>query len=151
MVWAYHLPMRRAMFVCLIFIVLLRGMLGTAMAMGNATSTLGATPQHCMTSGPASATAMHDHQAHAAQPDSSHAQHTAAAHCHDAEANQPPCNSGMHAHGASCAACDICHSAMLAPVIAADAMQLPPSQPPPGHSAIFASVLPAQLSKPPIL
>jgi len=151
MVWAYHSPMRRAMFVCLIFVVLLRGMLGTAMAMGNATSALGATPHHCITAAPTSAIPTHDDHDHSAHSDSSHAQHIASADCHSAEANQPPCNSGMHVHGASCAACDICHSAMLAPATVSGAMQLAPTQAPPGHSAIFASVLPAQLSKPPIV
>lgn len=133
-----------------LFIVLLlvfRGLLGDAMAMGNVAPP--AAPAH-------SAGASHDmagagHAAHAA----SAAQGApAAAHAHDAAPGEAcaaqDAGGCEHAHGAACAACGICHSALSPGAFLLRAPDAVAGIRPAGLSPRFVSALALQAVKPPI-
>lgn len=122
-------PMRRALSFALVLLLILRGLLGDAMAMGM-------TPEQAA-----------PQEIHAAS-DESHGTHTGQAverHCCDA-------TGATHAaHPAGCSACGICHSALgvvawaPAPVSASRHTLRPP------RGTQFASVPAAQAIKPPIV
>lgn len=129
-----------------LFIVLLlvfRGLLGDAMAMGNVAAPPG--PAH-------SAGASHDmagagHAAHAAS--AAHGTHTQLPGPGEACAAQDA-GGCEHAHGAACAACGICHSALS---LGAFVLRVPEAVAgirPAGLSPRFVSALALQAVKPPI-
>ena len=150
----YHLPMRRILSLALVVMLVLRGLMGTAMAAGVVPPLPIQSVQTVQKAAPAtptahaSAIAGHSghpgHALHATLGDDHHA--TGPVNCHDA----PTSECGPHEHSPSCADCDICHSAMLAP---------PALPAPPLHlrgavrsadSVPFASVQAARTIKPPI-
>lgn len=117
------MPMRRPLSIVMVLLLVLRGLLGDAMAMG-------AAPVPSVH--PAHATEAHHHapelaQAFLATADSSenaHGAHSASAPHHAAgpaqasstscvEGNASAC--GGHEHGPSCTLCGICHSALFTP------------------------------------
>lgn len=125
--------MRRALSFFLVTLLLLRGLLGDAMAMG---MTPGIAP---VAQAAAPAHAAMEHGGHGA-----HADHIAPAHC----TPSPDCSD--HADHTGCTACGICHSA-VSPLTAF----APPPAPSSGTlrpfgGARFASALAAQAIKPPI-
>ena len=150
----YHLPMRRILSLALVVMLVLRGLMGTAMAAGVVPPLPIQSVQTVQKAAPAtptahaSAIAGHSghpgHALHATPGDDHHA--AAPVNCHDT----PTSECGPHEHSPSCADCDICHSAMLAP---------PALPAPPLHlrgavrsadSVPFASVQAARTIKPPI-
>lgn len=137
--------MRRILSLVLVVMLVLRGLMGTAMAAGvmptlPVQAVQGALLQ--MQASPAD-----NHAGYAMHADHGGAQQSAApASCHDTPAN----GCSPHEHSPSCADCDICHSAMLAPPVL-------PGQPlhlrgvvRPADSVPFASVQAARTIKPPI-
>ena len=147
----YHLPMRRILSLALVVMLVLRGLMGTAMAAGVVPPLPIQSVQTVQKAAPATPTAHASaiaghpgHALHATPGDDHHA--TGPVNCHDA----PTSECGPHEHSPSCADCDICHSAMLAP---------PALPAPPLHlrgavrsadSVPFASVQAARTIKPPI-
>jgi hypothetical protein len=150
----YHLPMRRILSLALVVMLVLRGLMGTAMAAGVVPPLPIQSVQTVQKAAPAtptahaSAIAGHSghsgHALHATLGDDHHA--AAPVNCHET----PTSECGPHEHSPSCADCDICHSAMLAP---------PALPAPPLHlrgavrsadSVPFASVQAARTIKPPI-
>lgn len=133
-----------------LFIVLLlvfRGLLGDAMAMGNVAPPAG--PAHF--AGASHEMAGAGHAAHAASD--AHGA-PAAAQAHDAALGEActarSAGACEHAHGASCAACGICHSALS---LSAFLVRVPDAAAgirPAGLSPRFVSALPLQAVKPPI-
>lgn len=150
----YHLPMRRILSLALVVMLVLRGLMGTAMAAGVVPPLPIQSVQTVQKAAPATptahASAIAGHSGHsgyalhATLGDDHHA--TGPVNCHDT----PTSECGPHEHSPSCADCDICHSAMLAP---------PALPAPPLHlrgavrsadSVPFASVQAARTIKPPI-
>lgn len=147
----YHLPMRRILSLALVVMLVLRGLMGTAMAAGVVPPLPIQSVQTVQKAAPATPTAHASaiaghpgHALHATLGDDHHA--AAPVNCHDT----PTSECGPHEHSPSCADCDICHSAMLAP---------PALPAPPLHlrgavrsadSVPFASVQAARTIKPPI-
>lgn len=150
----YHLPMRRILSLVLVVMLVLRGLMGTAMAAGVVPPLPIQSVQTVQKAAPATPTAHASaiaghpghpgHALHATPGDDHHA--AAPVNCHDT----PTSECGPHEHSPSCADCDICHSAMLAP---------PALPAPPLHlrgavrsadSVPFASVQAARTIKPPI-
>jgi hypothetical protein len=122
--------MRRVLSLGLVLLLVLRGLLGDAMAMG--VMPVPAVPQ---------AQSQQEHHGHHAVVDS------AATHCGDTTAAAQ----GSHAdHPAGCSACGICHSAFSA--VHGALPHLPPGDSAlhPHGSAQFASAQAAQATKPPI-
>lgn len=150
----YHLPMRRILSLALVVMLVLRGLMGTAMAAGVVPPLPIQSVQTVQKAAPATPTAHASaiaghpghpgHALHATPGDDHHA--AAPVNCHET----PTSECGPHEHSPSCADCDICHSAMLAP---------PALPAPPLHlrgavrsadSVPFASVQAARTIKPPI-
>ena len=147
----YHLPMRRILSLALVVMLVLRGLMGTAMAAGVVPPLPIQSVQTVQKAAPATPTAHASaiaghpgHALHATPGDDHHA--AGPVNCHDT----PTSECGPHEHSPSCADCDICHSAMLAP---------PALPAPPLHlrgavrsadSVPFASVQAARTIKPPI-
>ncbi len=126
--------MRRCLSLLLILTLVLRGLLGDAMAMGTVAP---AAVAHAH----AAANAHDTHAAHASQAT------PAASHC--APQAAPAC--GEHAaHAAGCSACGICHSALGLPGAADFVPHRPRATRPANTPAHFASAAPASLTKPPI-
>ena len=127
----------------LMVVLVLRGLMGTAMAAG-------VLPMLPAASSAASASAGHG---------SDHTEHGMSSAQQAQTAVQPTCHGilpdsaqgcEVHSHPAACSACDICHSAMLTPP-GADLHAPPPtSAVQPTATAPFASALAAQAIKPPI-
>ena len=124
--------MRRLLSLALVMLLVLRGLLGDAMAMGLVPATAAPQTMHTM-----HAAGDQDHGAHAHQ--------AMEQHCCDAAGDS-------HApHPGGCGACGICHSAL------ALATWMAPPETAPGHThhpaqgARFASALAAQAIKPPIV
>jgi hypothetical protein len=147
----YHLPMRRILSLALVVMLVLRGLMGTAMAAGVVPPLPIQSVQTVQKAAPATPTAHASaiaghpgHALHATPGDDHHA--AAPVNCHDT----PTSECGPHEHSPSCADCDICHSAMLAPPAL-------PAQPLHLRGAVrsadsvpFASVQAARTIKPPI-
>ena len=127
--------MRRVLSIALVLLLLMRGLLGDAMAMG-------ATPmQHAAAITQSTPSAGHgDHGTHDGMR-------------HAAASTAPCCDvqDDIHAaHAAGCGACGICHAApALAPWLSTPAAG-PHQAPLPLHGAAFASAPAAQAIKPPI-
>ncbi|MBS0467678.1 MAG: hypothetical protein JSS31_03855 [Proteobacteria bacterium] len=119
--------MRRALSFVLVMLLVLRGLLGDAMAMGVAPTAAAAEMTQLASAA--------GHGAHASQ---------ATAHdCCDAVADQHP------AHPA-CSACGACHSVLGVPAWISAGADMPRAAPRPPHQAPFASAAVAQDIKPPI-
>ncbi|ART59474.1 hypothetical protein CBP36_12050 [Acidovorax carolinensis] len=137
--------MRRILSLALVVMLVLRGLMGTAMAAGVMPTVPVQAVQGAMLQMHASPAANESGHAMHAEHGGAH-QATAPASCHDTPAN----GCSPHEHSPSCADCDICHSAMLAPPAL-------PRQPlhlrgvvRPADSVPFASVQAARTIKPPI-
>lgn len=140
-------PMRRFLSLALMLLLVLRGLMGTAMAAGVVPALPATGPaahgQHAQAhgaapTGPAHA-ALH---ADAGGPHGGMAQ----AACHGA--TSPGCETS--AHSPACSACDICHSALLAPPTLAAPSTRASGAVRPGATAPFASAQAALAIKPPI-
>ena len=143
--------MRSCLSILLVLTLVLRGLLGDAMAMGIVTPVAQTGAAH--TTHNSVPVGLHEsHQANSAAPsDASPADlqvHPAAtAHCSDAE---PAHCSDSAAHGPNCSACGICHSAVGLPAIAVLAPVPSAPQRLAEAATRFASTLPASIIKPPI-
>jgi hypothetical protein len=124
--------MRRIFPLFLVLLLVLRGLLGDAMAMGE----MAAAPS------PSWAVALHGH---GADPQASHHTAQAAPAAHGDTAS----HAASHA-GEGCAACGICHSAVSPAASLARAVEAAAGIRPAGLSACFVSALPLQAVKPPI-
>lgn len=142
--------MRRIFPLFIVLLLVLRGLLGDAMAMGEmmpSPSFAAALHEHGADQGPSHHTTQADSAAHgamAADPQHAHASPPGAG-C--AAQGDSACE---HAHGASCAACGICHSAVSPTASLARAVEAAAGIRPAGLSPRFASALPLQAVKPPI-
>lgn len=143
--------MRRPLSIVMVLLLVLRGLLGDAMAMGAAP----------VTSAPAAhaAEAHHHHVpelalATAAVQESAHSAHASHQACEAAQtascADATASGCGGHEHGPSCTLCGICHSALFTPggiephgAFSSACMR-------PQGSARFASAALLQAIKPPI-
>ncbi|MFE1572731.1 hypothetical protein [Comamonas odontotermitis] len=145
--------MRSCLSLLLVLTMVLRGLLGDAMAMGIVApvAQTGAHAAHAARS----ITPAEQHESH----HGSSANHgdaalvgqqtheAAAAHCTAAE---PAHCSDSAAHGANCSACGICHSAVGLPAMAVQASVPSAPQQLADAATRFASTLPASIIKPPI-
>ncbi len=135
--------MRRFFSLFIVLLLVFRGLLGDAMAMGEAVLQ----PAHAH-----AAAAGHDmvgtgHGGHGAhEPGAAHAHGSAPQQACDMQAGSA-CDP---AHGASCAACGICHSAVSLTDVPLPGAAAAPGIRPAGMSPRFASALPLQAVKPPI-
>ncbi len=142
--------MRRLLSLFIVLLLVLRGLLGDAMAMGE------------MVPSPAFAAAQLAHGAdqgahHTAQASAAHGATDSYAdseqHAHGSSPGQGCAaqdSSACDAHGASCAACGICHSAVSPTASLARAVEAAAGIQPAGLCARFVSALPLQAVKPPI-
>ena len=159
--------MRRALSVFLVLMLVLRGLLGDAMAMGLMAGEHGIPASQHAAYGGSATHGMHASEAQTVAGDPAHsahadpvpaAHHTAKpadvvsspGHCASADAQHgatSDCDSSQHAH---CAACGICHS----PLGTWASLGLPHAAPaqvaPMGSLPAFASAVLAQVAKPPI-
>ena len=166
--------MRRPLSIVLVLLLVLRGLLGDAMAMGAAPvmSALAPAAASAPALAPASALYHHapeiarevaleitqlpdspeqHHAAHAADhgPDhASHAEHSAA--CAPQAGGPAGGSCGEHEHGPSCTLCGICHSALFTPGQIGSDGAAPSAALRPQGSARFASAAKLQAIKPPI-
>lgn len=132
--------MRHAVAMILGLLLVLRGLLGDAMAMGVAPATPAQPTIAAAATHHAMASDTHDHGGH----DGDHASASAQPHC---------CDTGgaVHAeHPAGCSACGACHSAFYAPVWAPAFHARHDSRLQPHPGTHFASATAAQAIKPPI-
>ncbi|SDZ74393.1 MULTISPECIES: hypothetical protein [Acidovorax] len=134
--------MRRILSLALVVMLVLRGLVGTALAAG-VMPTLPVQGAEMQT--PAGSAG--NHAGHAVHADHGDAHQAAApASCH----GTPATDCSPHQHSPSCADCDVCHSAVLAP----PALPLQPlhlrSTVRPANTVPFASVQAARTIKPPI-
>lgn len=130
--------MRRLFSLFIVLLLVLRGLLGAAMAMGE----MAAAPS------PSFVAALQDQgESHHASPDQ---------HAHgsspDAGCTVPDCSPCEHAHGhgLSCAACGICHSTVSPTASLARTAEAAAGIRPAGLSPRFVSAWPLQAVKPPI-
>lgn len=149
--------MRRFFPLVLMLLLVLRGLLGTAMAAGMVSALPAGGleqqanlvqprlhPSHCADSAAAVVPGLVVTAEHStdSQNDGMHAQ------CPDQATG--PCGTSAHTHGPLCSACEICHSAMLVP----PQLNTPPhpgaAEVRPGATAPFASAAAALAIKPPI-
>ncbi|WP_353236060.1 hypothetical protein [Diaphorobacter ruginosibacter] len=141
--------MRRIFSMALVFMLVLRGLLGDAMAMGIMPAAALEPAEHAVMrhmEHPAHADpAMLHEQRHEAVADM-----PSSAHCMDGSSSARDCGGGKHHAATPCSACDICNSSLHLPA----RWELPapqaPQSPHAEHSERFASALPAQVAKPPI-
>ena len=147
------IPMRRSLSLALVLLLLLRGLLGNAMAMGAAPMVIPA-----FQASP-TASQLHHHTpllleladgAHHAE----HAAHATQHAVHEASCASPPdSHSGScaeHEHGPGCTLCGICHSALSTPGQLPQGGLSPASALRPQDSERFASATKLQAIKPPI-
>ena len=157
------MPMRRPLSIVLVLLLVLRGLLGDAMAMGAAPVMGVPAPAVAL----ASDSALHHHAPEIAQSPDSHERHPAHAteqpshpsHTSHAEHSadcSPQAGSpagggcGEHEHGPSCTLCGICHSALFTPGQIDSDGPAPAAALRPRGSARFASAAKLQAIKPPI-
>ena len=143
--------MRRISFLALMLLLVLRGLLGTAMAAGMVPSMPTDVPV------PQATVAPHGHASHA--PDHSlielaglaaHAEHSVAPNAQCPDPATGHCDTASHTHSPLCSACEICHSALLVPSPLSAPLRSAASEVRPGATAPFASAQPALAIKPPI-
>lgn len=136
--------MRRFFSLFIVLLLVFRGLLGDAMAMGEAVLQ----PAHAAAAGHDRAAADHGglggHDAH--EPGASHAHGSAPQQACDMQVGSA-CDP---AHGASCAACGICHSAVSLTDLSLPGAAAAPGIRPAGMNPRFASALLLQAVKPPI-
>jgi hypothetical protein len=166
--------MRRPLSIVLVLLLVLRGLLGDAMAMGAAPVMSALAPAAASAPALAPASALHHHAPEIARevaleimqspdsPEQHHATHAAdhgpdhASHAeHSAgcapQAGGPAGGScGEHEHGPSCTLCGICHSALFTPGQIGSDGAAPSAALRPQGSARFASAAKLQAIKPPI-
>lgn len=164
------MPMRRPLSIVLVLLLVLRGLLGDAMAMGAAPVMSALAPAVASAPALAPASALHHHApeialeitqspdspeqhhaAHAADhgPDhASHAEHSAG--CAPQASGPAGGSCGEHEHGPSCTLCGICHSALFTPGQIGSDGATPSAALRPQGSARFASAAKLQAIKPPI-
>lgn len=149
--------MRRPLFIAMIFLLLLRGWVGDAMATGMAASqfqwNLNATEFVTAHAHPERAEGHFDHQMTGQAGDETTV-HTVAVPPDCAGHAVGPA-SGSPTHGASadcesCAACQTCHTVALSPLAPSTASLTIPPAPPHSLAAQFASAVAALGQKPPI-
>lgn len=138
--------MRRLFSLLIVVLLVFRGLLGDAMAMGGMAAQA---PLH----GPQAAATAHHAEHLAPVAGAAHAAH-APAHAADGASGegcaQPDGAACTHAHGASCAACGICHSAVSLTALALGAPGAAAGVRPEALSTRFVSALALQAVKPPI-
>lgn len=139
--------MHRIVSMALVFLLVLRGLLGDAMAMG--VIPVGAVPA-------AEHSASAQHASHAEQSDLQHGLHAAvdasterAEHCKSDAASLKHCGNTQH-HTPSCSACDICNSSLHAPAEQVLATESAPQSLQAAPNSRFVSAQSAQVVKPPI-
>ena len=166
--------MRRPLSIVLVLLLVLRGLLGDAMAMGAAPVMSALAPAAASVPALASASALHHHAPEVAQdiaqeithsPDSpephhaahaadhgpdhaSHAEHSAG--CAPQASGHPGGSCGEHEHGPSCTLCGICHSALFTPGQIGSDGTAPAAALRPQGSTRFVSAAKLQAIKPPI-
>ncbi|MDP3171233.1 MAG: hypothetical protein Q8M91_12935 [Polaromonas sp.] len=145
--------MRRPLFIAMIFLLLLRGMVGDAMATGMATGHLQRVPVATETvAGYAHGSRAGAHFDHAVAEESMARSAAIPADCaeHSSGPASTPTTPETAGHCESCAACQACNTVALSPVTArTPTLALPPEL---AHSsaAHFASAVTALGQKPPI-
>ncbi len=136
--------MPRALSLMLVVLLVLRGLLGDAMAMGiSAAPVAGAAPMALA----------HGATGHAPRPAQAHEQGGA-----PADAAAPACTAGegadagacSHAAGLACSACGICHSTLFTTALLVPPQPLPRVALHPLRRTPFASAAVARATKPPI-
>lgn len=144
------MPMRRPLSIVLVLLLVLRGLLGDAMAMG-AAPVMGV-PAPAVAS--ASDSALHHHAPEIAQSPGSHERHPAhaehSADCSSQAGGLAGGSCGEHEHGPSCTLCGICHSALFTPGQIGSDGAAPSAALRPQGSVRFASAAKLQAIKPPI-
>ena len=155
---AHKLPasMRRILSLLLMLLLVLRGLVGTAMAAGM----VPVLPADGLPQPVVQSVQQQAHSAHQARaPDALAAAAGAAqtpspstAHTPCADPANSPCNgASAHAHSPLCSACEICHSVLLVPPQWGSNLPHPvASEVQPGATARFASASAALAIKPPI-
>lgn len=132
-------PMRRILHLALMLLLVLRGLMGTAMA-ADFVPERPAQLAHAPT--------MTHHASPSMEADQGAVVDSAAeAACHTAAGD----GCAAHEHSPACSACDICHSALLAPMALAAPLVPTSSAARPTATAAFASAQAALAIKPPIL
>ena len=130
--------MRRALSFALVMLLVLRGLLGDAMAMGMGMAPVLPAPEMAQLMQAADGSGHGTH-------DGTHASAAMAQHCCD------PLSDSHPAHQAGCSACGVCHSALGVPAWVAAPAAGPGHALQPPRNARFASALAAQAIKPPIV
>lgn len=148
--------MRRTLFIAMIFLLLLRGWVGDAMATGMATNdfqqTVSATEPIATHAYETRAGGHFDHEATgpAAQPLPHLAASSPDCAGHAAGQVSDPMSQEAAGHCESCAACQACHTVALSPLVSsATTLSIPPALPR-SPAAHFASATAALGQKPPI-
>lgn len=135
--------MRRFFSLFIVLLLVFRGLMGDAMAMGDAAMQ----PAHAHAPAVGHDMAAAGHGGHGAhEPGASHAHGGAPHEACDMQAGSA-CDP---AHGASCAACGICHSAVSLSDLSLPGAAAAPGIRPAGMTPRFASALLLQAVKPPI-
>lgn len=143
--------MRRGLSFVLVMLLVLRGLLGDAMAMGAPSLPQPSAPahHHASTDPDALVHALMGHETvHAAQQASGHGDH--GTHEVAAAGTCSPSADCNHEHGSGCSACGVCHSALSHPHLPLPPQAQAPSAPRPHGGARFASAPAALAIKPPI-
>ena len=153
---AHKLPasMRRILSLLLMLLLVLRGLVGTAMAAGMVPVLLPADgpPQPMMQSVQQQAHSVHQAHASDALAAATQAPDQGTTHTPCADPASGPCgDAATHAHSPLCSACEICHSVLLVPPLWGSNLPRPvASEVQPGATARFASAAAALAIKPPI-
>ena len=152
---AKQLPafMRRIFSLLLMLLLVLRGLVGTAMAAGMVpVLPADGLPQPVVQSVQQKAHSAHQAHAPDALAAASQAPDQDTTHTQCADPASGPCgDSATHAHSSLCSACEICHSVLLVPPLWGSNLPRPvASEVQPGATARFASAAAALAIKPPI-
>ena len=150
--------MRRGLSFILVLLLVLRGLLGDAMAMGAAPVPQPAAPahHHAPSDPDRGVHALMGHEAVHPQQAAGHADHADHVPVHEAAADAcAPSASAQdadcgHEHGPACSACGICHSALYTPDLPVPPQALASTALRPLGGERFASAPAALLIKPPI-
>lgn len=143
--------MRRISFMALMLLLVLRGLLGTAMAAGMVPALPSGVPV------PQATVAPYGHASHS--PDHSVvepaglaalAEHSMATDAQCPAQASSHCDPASHTHSPLCSACEICHSALLVPSPLSAPLRSAASEVRPSATAPFASAPAALAIKPPI-
>lgn len=136
-------PMRRSLSFILVMLLVLRGLLGDAMAMGMAADDVPTATAHHHTAVTDERVMASQHQDHVGD----NGQVSPIAFTADETASTPDCGDAC---GPSCDACGICHSALFTPNLLAQPLSPQPCALHPLSSTHFVSALAALAIKPPI-